>query len=334
MSAILVTGAAGFIGSWVAEALAARGDAVVGVDNFNDYYDPSIKRDRAKRLKDRVPIHETDIADYKALERIFDAHRFDKVCHLAAQAGVRYSLTNPFAYETANGLGTLNVLELCRHKGVKTLVYASSSSVYGGNKKIPFSVDDPVDQPISLYAATKKYNELMAHTYHHLYGLRCTGLRFFTVYGPWGRPDMALFRFTKAILAGETIDIYNHGNMLRDFTYVDDIIEGLVRVMRMIPKPDGNWNGNRPDPGTSFAPYRIYNIGGSQPVRLMDFIEALDDILGMKAGKNMLPLQKGDVVATCADAQDLENAVDFRPCIPVTEGIRRFVEWYRSYYEV
>jgi UDP-glucuronate 4-epimerase len=316
MSAILVTGAAGFIGSWVAEALAARGDVVVGVDNFNDYYDPSIKRDRAKRLKDRVPIHETDIADYKALERIFDAHRFDKVCHLAAQAGVRFSLTNPFAYETANGLGTLNVLELCRHKGVKTLVYASSSSVYGGNTKTPFSVDDPVDKPISLYAATKIYNELMAHTYHHLYGLRCTGLRFFTVYGPWGRPDMALFKFTKAVLEGKPIEVFNYGKMRRDFTYVTDVVAGVLASL------------------DKEHPCEVFNLGNSHTVELLHFIRCIEKELGREARKNLLPLQPGDVPETFADIQKSRDKLGFNPAIGIEEGIRRFIAWYKDYYKV
>jgi UDP-glucuronate 4-epimerase len=316
MARILVTGAAGFIGFWTAEALAARGDAVVGVDNFNDYYDPSIKRARAKRLKDRVPIIEADIADYKALEKVFDAHGFDKVCHLAAQAGVRYSLTNPFAYETANGLGTLNVLELCRHKGVKTLVYASSSSVYGGNEKIPFSVDDPVDKPISLYAATKKYNELMAHTYHHLYGLRCTGLRFFTVYGPWGRPDMALFKFTKAILEGKPIEVYNYGKMRRDFTYVTDIAAGVLASL------------------DKESPCEIFNLGNSQTVELLHFIHCIEKELGREALKNLLPLQPGDVPETFADIQKSRDRLGFNPAVGIEEGIRRFIAWYKDYYKV
>ena len=333
---VLVTGAAGFIGYHLARRLLSEGVEVFGTDNLNAYYDPKLKSDRLNMLREfpAFAFRKLDLTDRDGMTRVFDEHSFDAVIHLAAQAGVRYSLENPHAYIDSNVAGFMNILEDCRNHEVPHLVFASSSSVYGANTRMPFSVHHNVDHPVSLYAATKKANELMAHTYASLYGIPCTGLRFFTVYGPWGRPDMALFTFTKAILEGSTIDIYNHGNMQRDFTYIDDIVEGLVRVMRMIPKPDANWNGERPDPGTSFAPYRIYNIGGSQPVRLMDFIEVLEDTLGKKAQKNMLPLQKGDVVSTCADAQDLEDAVGFRPCIPVTEGIRRFVEWYRGYYRV
>lgn len=333
---VLVTGAAGFIGYHLAKRLLGDGDEVFGIDNLNNYYDPKLKNDRLDMLREfpAFTFRKLDLEDREGMSRVFEEHAFGAVMHLAAQAGVRYSLENPYAYIDSNVSGFMNILEDCRHHEIPHLVFASSSSVYGANTKMPFSVHDNVDHPVSLYAATKKANELMAHTYASLYGVPCTGLRFFTVYGPWGRPDMALFKFTKAILEGRTIDIYNHGNMQRDFTYVDDIIEGLVRVMRMIPKPDANWNGENPDPGTSFAPYRIYNIGGSQPVRLMDFIEVLEDTIGKKADRNMLPLQKGDVVSTCADARDLENAVGFRPCIPVTEGIRRFVQWYRSYYGI
>lgn len=333
---VFVTGTAGFIGFHLAKRLLEEGVTVFGIDNLNAYYDPKLKNDRLSILKG-IPGFEfmkLDLVDREGMARVFEDHEFDAVIHLAAQAGVRYSLENPHAYIDANLVGFMNILEGCRASRSPHLVFASSSSVYGANTKMPFSVHDNVDHPVSLYAATKKANELMAHTYADLYKIPCTGLRFFTVYGPWGRPDMALFKFTKAIIEGSAIDVYNHGNMQRDFTYVDDIVEGLVRVMRAIPQPDAKWSGDRPDPGTSFAPYRIYNIGGSHPVKLIDFISMLEDAIGKKAQKNMLPLQMGDVVATCADATDLENAVDFRPRIPVAEGIRRFVDWYRSYYAV
>lgn len=333
---VFLTGAAGFIGFHLAKRLLAENVQVFGIDNLNAYYDPKLKKDRLDILN-AIPgfeFRKLDLVDAEGMSGVFKEHEFDAVIHLAAQAGVRYSLENPRAYIDANIVGFMNILEGCRMSRMPHLVYASSSSVYGGNTKMPFSVHDNVDHPVSLYAATKKANELMAHTYADLYGIPCTGLRFFTVYGPWGRPDMALFKFTKAIFEGSTIDIYNHGNMQRDFTYIDDIVEGLVRIMRVIPEPDRNWNGARPDPGTSFAPYRVYNIGGSHPVQLMDFITALEDAIGRKADKNMMPLQKGDVVATCADADDLEKAVGFRPQVPVSVGIRRFVDWYRSYYKV
>ncbi len=333
---VFVTGTAGFIGFHLAKRLLDDGETVFGIDNLNPYYDPKLKQDRLGLLT-RMPgfgFEKIDLTDREAMARVFEEQRFDAVIHLAAQAGVRYSLENPHAYIDANLSGFMNILEGCRMSNAPHLVFASSSSVYGANTRMPFSVHDNVDHPVSLYAATKKANELMAHTYASLYKLPCTGLRFFTVYGPWGRPDMALFKFTKAILEGATIDVYNYGNMQRDFTYVDDIIEGLVRVMRVIPQPDANWSGEHPDPGTSFAPYRVYNIGGSRPVKLIDFITILEDAIGKQADKNLLPLQMGDVVSTCADAVDLEKAVDFRPQVPVAEGIRRFVEWYRSYYAV
>jgi len=333
---VLVTGAAGFIGFHLAKRLLEEGTSVYGIDNLNPYYDPALKHDRLKILGPygNFRFEQLDLTDRTGMERLFKDGVFDVVVHLAAQAGVRYSIDNPHSYIDSNLVGFLHILEGCRHTSVSHLVYASSSSVYGANVKMPFSVHDNVDHPISLYAATKKANELMAHTYASLYGIPCTGLRFFTVYGPWGRPDMALFKFTKAIVEDSVIDIYNYGDMKRDFTYIDDIVEGIVRVMSLAPKPDGKWDASRADPGTSFSPYRIYNIGGSHPVELMHFIDALENELGRKARKNMLPLQKGDVKETVADVVDLEEATHFRPQIPVEEGIRRFVEWYRTYYRV
>lgn len=333
---VFVTGVAGFIGFHFAKRLLEEGHRVFGIDNLNPYYDPGLKKDRLVQLdafRD-FSFEMLDLADRPGMERVFAERRFERVVHLAAQAGVRHSIENPHTYVDSNLTGFLHVLEGCRHNGVPHLVYASSSSVYGANAKMPFSVHDNVDHPISLYAATKKANELMAHAYAALYGIPCTGLRFFTVYGPWGRPDMALFKFTRAILEGRAIDIYNYGDMQRDFTYIDDIVEGVCRVMSLIPEPDASWDSSRPDPGTSFAPSRIYNIGGSHPVHLMHFIEVLEKTLGMKAERNMLPLQKGDVLSTCADVMDLEKAVGFRPEVPVETGIRRFVEWYRSYYRL
>ncbi len=333
---VFVTGVAGFIGFHLAQCLLAQGHRVSGMDNLNPYYDPALKRDRLAKLTPRAgfSFRELDLADRAGMEQVFAQERFDVVVHLAAQAGVRYSIDNPHAYVDSNLTGFLHILEGCRHSGTGHLVFASSSSVYGANVKMPFSVHDNVDHPISLYAATKKANELMAHTYAALYGIPCTGLRFFTVYGPWGRPDMALFKFTSAILEGRPIDIYNHGDMQRDFTYIDDIVEGVYRVMGHVPAPDPAWSGAAPDPGVSFAPYRIFNIGGSHPVGLMHFIGVLEEKLGRQAIKNMLPLQPGDVKATCADALDLEEAVGFRPQVTVEKGIERFVEWYRSYYRV
>lgn len=315
MSTILVTGIAGFIGSTTAHALADRGDTVVGVDNFNPYYDPTLKRARARRLAGKAAIVEADIVDFKAMKDVFSRHKIDKVIHLAAQAGVRYSIENPFAYEQANNLGTLNLLEICREKGVKSFVFASSSSVYGGNTKIPFSVDDNVDRPISLYAATKKYNELMAHVYHHLYGINCTGLRFFTVYGPWGRPDMALFKFTDAIIKGRPIDVYNHGQMKRDFTYVSDIVAGILASL------DKNY------------PYEIFNLGNSATVELTYYIECIERELGRKALKNMLPMQPGDVPATSADIEKSRRMLGFDPKVKIEQGIKEFLTWYRDYYK-
>jgi UDP-glucuronate 4-epimerase len=316
MATILVTGAAGFIGFWTVQSLLERGHRVVGLDNFNPYYDPSLKRARAARLAGRCPIVEAGLEDFQALERLFDEHRPTQVCHLAAQAGVRYSMENPFIYESSNNLGTMNLLELCRRRDVRSFIYASSSSVYGGNERTPFSVEDRVDRPISLYAATKRYNELLAHVYHHLYGIHCTGLRFFTVYGPWGRPDMALFKFTKAILAGQPIDVYNHGRMRRDFTFVTDIVDGITASL------EKNY------------PYEIFNLGDAHPRDLLDFIQVLEKTLGREAKKNLLPLQPGDVPATSADVKDSREKLGFNPRVRVEEGIPRFVEWYREYYKV
>ncbi|MBK9217639.1 MAG: NAD-dependent epimerase [Uliginosibacterium sp.] len=331
---ILITGAAGFIGMHTALVLLARGDEVVGIDNLNDYYDPQIKRDRLARLSafPNFRFIEMDIADRPGIERVFAAERFDKVVNLAAQAGVRYSIQNPHAYVDANIVGFVNILEGCRHSGVKHLVYASSSSVYGGNEKMPFSESDSVDHPVSLYAATKKANELMAHTYSHLYGLPTTGLRFFTVYGPWGRPDMALFLFTKAILAGEPIKVFNYGKMQRDFTYVDDIVEGVVRTLDRPAEPDASFDPQAPNPGTSRAPYRVFNIGNQGPVELMAFIEAIEEALGITAQKDLLPIQPGDVPATFSDVSALSAWTGFTPGTPIKEGVAKFVAWYRGYF--
>lgn len=333
---VLVTGAAGFIGSILAHRLLDRGDAVVGVDNLSDYYDVRLKEARLNRLKAKAGFRFEllDIASRDRTGSLFALNKFDAVVHLAAQAGVRYSLTNPHAYIDANLVGFINILEGVRHYGVKHLVFASSSSVYGANGKLPFSEHDNVDHPVSLYAATKKSNELMAHSYAHLYGLRCTGLRFFTVYGPWGRPDMALFLFTKGILSGRPIPVFNQGNMVRDFTYVDDIVEGVVRVVDHPAAPNSSWHADSPDPATSQAPYRIYNIGNNRPVKLMQYIEVLEQALGKKAVLDLQPMQKGDVPATTADVSALQEAVGYRPSTPVEVGIPKFVEWYRSYYKV
>ncbi|HVG20765.1 MAG TPA: NAD-dependent epimerase [Blastocatellia bacterium] len=333
---ILVTGAAGFIGMHVALRLSGRGDEVVGVDNLNDYYDVRLKEDRLAILLSNLKFRfiKTDIADGEAMGELFSRERFDRVVNLAAQAGVRYSLQNPHAYVSSNIAGFANILELCRHHDIKHLVYASSSSVYGANTKTPFSVHDCVDHPVSLYAATKKANELMAHTYSHLYGLPTTGLRFFTVYGPWGRPDMAVMLFTKAILEGRPIDVFNFGKMQRDFTYIDDIVEGVVRVLDAPPEGNPKWSGHQPDPGSSYAPYKIYNIGNNRPVELIRLIEVLEDCLGRKAEKNFLPLQPGDVVVTCADVSDLMRELDFKPITAIETGIKRFADWYCSYYQV
>ena len=333
---VLVTGAAGFIGFHVSQRLLARGDTVIGLDNMNNYYEVRLKEARLALLKEqtRFSFHHLDLADRTGIEKIFTKETPERVIHLAAQAGVRYSLTNPHTYIDSNLVGFLHILEGCRHNHVRHLVYASSSSVYGANTKMPFSIHDNVDHPVSLYAASKKANELMAHTYSHLYNLPTTGLRFFTVYGPWGRPDMALFLFTKAILAGRPIDVFNHGQMRRDFTYIDDIVEGVIRVTDHIPQPNPDWSGMHPDPGTSKAPYKVYNIGNNKPVELLHFIEVLEHHLGKKAEKNFLPLQPGDVLETCADVEDLMRDVGFRPDTPLTIGIARFVDWYRSYSQV
>jgi len=329
---VLVTGAAGFIGMHCAERLLARGDEVIGVDNLNDYYDVRLKEARLARLSGKFSFVRADVADRDAMERLFSEHRPQRVIHLAAQAGVRYSLKNPHAYVQSNVVGFLNILEGCRHSGVEHLVYASSSSVYGSNAHLPFSVHDNVDHPISLYAATKKSNELMAHVYAHLYRLPVTGLRFFTVYGPWGRPDMALFLFTRAILEGRPIDVYNHGRMRRDFTYIDDIVEGVLRTLDRVATPDPAFNADRPDPARSAAPARVYNIGNNQPVELMTYIETIEKALGKTAVKNFLPLQPGDVTETYADIDDLAADTGFRPKTSVELGVRRFVEWYLSVY--
>jgi UDP-glucuronate 4-epimerase len=333
---VLVTGAAGFIGHALTLAVLGRGDNVLGIDNLSTYYDVRLKQARLDRLKGHPEFRFEliDVASRQAMASLFAMNRFDAVVHLAAQAGVRYSLTNPHAYVDANLVGFINVLEGARNHGVKHLVYASSSSVYGANTKLPFSEHDNVDHPYSLYAATKKANELMAHSYAHLYGLACTGLRFFTVYGPWGRPDMALFLFTRGILAGRPIAVFNQGDMVRDFTYVDDIVQGILRVIDHPAKPNVGWRGDTPDPATSQAPYRIYNIGNNRPVKLMRYIEVLEDALGRKAVLDLQPMQKGDVPATMADVSALEEAVGYRPATPVEVGIPRFVEWYRSYYKV
>lgn len=331
---ILVTGAAGFIGSHLSQRLLVRGDEVVGLDNLNDYYDVELKKARLERLQghEAFTFAKLELADQQAIAKLFEREHFDVVVNLAAQAGVRYSLTNPQAYIDSNIQGFVNILEGCRHQKVGHLVYASSSSVYGSNTKMPFSVHDNVDHPVSLYAATKKSNELMAHTYSHLFGLPTTGLRFFTVYGPWGRPDMALFLFTRAILAGEAIDVFNYGKMRRDFTYVDDIVEGVVRLIDRPAAANPNWQSDAPDPATSRAPWRVYNIGNDQPVELMEMITTLEECLGREAEKNMMPIQPGDVPATWADVDALVDEVDFKPQTTLKEGIQRFVDWYLDYY--
>ena len=332
----LVTGTAGFIGYHVAERLLARGDEVTGLDNVNDYYDVRLKHARMARLEGKrgYDFIKLDVSDREGMERAFAQWKPEVVIHLAAQAGVRYSLTNPHAYVQSNLAGFMNILEGCRHQQVRHLVYASSSSVYGGNTRQPFSIHDNIDHPVSLYAASKKANELMAHTYSHLYGLPTTGLRFFTVYGPWGRPDMAMFLFTKAILEGQPIDVFNHGKMRRDFTYIDDIVEGVVRTADRVAMPNPAYSSDAPDPGTSSAPYRVYNIGNSAPVELMDMIAVLERVVGRTAEKRMLPLQPGDVPDTWADVADLTRDVGFKPATPIEEGIRRFVAWYREYYHI
>ena len=334
MDPVLITGAAGFIGYHVAERYLAAGRPVVGVDDLNAYYDVGLKQARLARLEAHPGFRflRLDIADAAAVDALFSEHRYKLVIHLAAQAGVRYSLENPRAYARSNVDGFLNILEGCRHHGCEHLVYASSSSVYGARTKMPFSVRDNVDHPVSLYAATKKANELFAHSYSHLYRLPTTGLRFFTVYGPWYRPDMALFLFTRAILAGEPISVFNNGLMQRDFTYVDDVVDGVVRIGECIAAPNPSWDGGRPDPGTSLAPYRLYNIGNNRPVQLLHLIEVLEGCLGVKAVRRMLPMQAGDVPATYADVDDLSAAVGFAPATPIEAGVERFVRWYRDYY--
>jgi len=333
---VLVTGAAGFIGYHVAGKLLQRGDEVVGLDNLNEYYDVTLKQARLSNLEQQpgFTFEKLDLADRDGMEALFARGAFDRVVHLAAQAGVRYSIENPHAYVSSNVVGTLHVLEGCRHHEVEHLVYASTSSVYGANTDMPFSIHQNVDHPLSLYAATKKSNELMAHTYSSLYGLPTTGLRFFTVYGPYGRPDMALFLFTRNILAGTPIDVFNYGHHRRDFTYIDDIVDGVIRTLDHVAGANPDWDSNHPDPATSSAPYRIYNIGNSRPVDLMRYIEVIEDCLGRKAEKNLLPMQPGDVPDTYADVEALENAVGYRPATPVEEGVARFIEWYLGYYSV
>jgi len=334
MSKILVTGAAGFIGSHLCRRLLADGHSVTGLDNLNDYYDVRLKKDRLQQLEGQPDFRfiKMDLTDRKHLSELFVQEQFDCVAHLAAQPGVRYSLENPRAYIDSNIVGFANILEDCRHNGIQHLVYASSSSVYGANESVPFSVHDNVDHPLSLYAASKKANELMAHTYSHLYNLPTTGLRFFTVYGPWGRPDMAYFLFARAILAGEPINVYNYGKMRRDFTYIDDIIEGVVRVLEQPATPNPDWQGKQPDPATSRAPWRIYNIGNNHPVELEEFIQTIEQALGMKAERNMMPIQPGDMLETFADIDSLVEQAEFRPTTSIKQGIRAFVDWYREYY--
>ncbi|MBB03299.1 MAG: NAD-dependent epimerase [Rubinisphaera brasiliensis] len=336
MKKYLVTGAAGFIGFHLSQKLMDRGDQVIGIDNLNDYYEVALKEARLAQLQERdsFSFHKLDLSDRDGINALFAAQKPDVVVNLAAQAGVRYSLTNPHAYVDSNLVGFVNILEACRHNETKHLVYASSSSVYGSNKKMPFSIHHSVDHPVSLYAASKKANELMAHTYSHLYGLPTTGLRFFTVYGPWGRPDMALFLFTKAILEGRPIDVFNYGKMQRDFTYVDDIVEGVIRVSDNTPQPNPEWSGDEADPGSSSAPYKLYNIGNNQPVELMHMIETLEKCLGKTAEKNLMPIQPGDVPATYADVDDLVRDVGFSPATPIETGISNFVDWYRDFYKV
>jgi UDP-glucuronate 4-epimerase len=333
---VLVTGAAGFIGFHLSQRLMESGTNVVGLDNLNPYYSVKLKEDRLAQLEGHphFTFAHLDIADRPGMERLFSENRFNVVVHLAAQAGVRYSLQNPHAYIDANIVGFMNILEGCRHHGVRHLVFASSSSVYGANTKMPFSVHHNVDHPVSLYAATKKANELMAHTYSHLYGLACTGLRFFTVYGPWGRPDMALFLFTDAILKGRPIQVFNHGRMQRDFTYIDDIVEGVVRIMERLPAPNAAWSGDQPDPGTSYVPYKIYNIGNNRPVELKHFIETIEELLGRRARKEYLDMQPGDVPATYADVDDLIADVGFKPATGIRTGIESFIAWYKGYYHI
>jgi UDP-glucuronate 4-epimerase len=336
MKKILITGGAGFIGAHLAQKLIADGAEVVGLDNINDYYDPQLKKDRMAALAEgpRFTHVNIELADRKAVETLFQDHSFDAVVNLAAQAGVRYSLINPNSYVDTNIVGFVNILEGCRHSGVKHLVYASSSSVYGANTKMPFSVHDNVDHPVSLYAASKKANELMAHTYSHLFNLPTTGLRFFTVYGPWGRPDMALFLFTKAIMENRPIDVFNNGKMERDFTYIDDIVEGVCRVIHRVPESSPAWNGDAPDPATSYCPYRVYNIGNNNKEKLLRYIEVLEECLGRKAEKNFLPMQPGDVPATFANVDDLVEDFNYKPATTLEYGIGKFVDWYKDYFNI
>ena len=336
MKKILITGAAGFIGAHLSRKLIANGEEIWGIDNINDYYDPQLKRARMAALAEgeRFTHLDMDISDRPAMAKLFEEHKFDCVVNLAAQAGVRYSLENPHSYVDTNLVAFVNLLEGCRHSGVEHFVYASSSSVYGANTSMPFSVHDNVDHPVSLYAASKKANELMAHTYSHLFNLPTTGLRFFTVYGPWGRPDMALFLFTRAIMAGEPINVFNKGNMERDFTYIDDIVEGVFRVIYKIPEPNPAWSSDDPDPATSYCPYRVYNIGNNNKEKLMRYIEVLEDCLGKKAEKNLMPMQPGDVPATYANVDDLVRDLDYKPATTLEYGIDKFVRWYRDYYKV
>ncbi|MEN0003602.1 MAG: NAD-dependent epimerase [Bacteroidota bacterium] len=350
MTKHLITGTAGFIGYHLAQALVERGDTVIGLDVINDYYDVNLKYSRLtqagfdvkeleynKLIQSKINLNhffiQLQLEDEANLNELFRTQRFDKVCNLAAQAGVRYSLINPRAYINSNIIGFTNILECCRHHNVKHLAYASSSSVYGLNESVPFATSDNVDHPISLYAASKKSNELMAHTYSHLFDLPTTGLRFFTVYGPWGRPDMALFLFTKAMLQGEAINVFNHGKMVRDFTYIDDIVEGVIRVLDHPPKGNAAWSGKSPDPSTSKGPYKVYNIGNNNPVQLMDFIQAIEQELGIKAEKNMMPIQPGDVAMTHADVKDLVHDLGYKPATPIQKGVKAFINWYREYYQ-
>ncbi len=335
-TSILITGAAGFIGFHLSKKFMDNGYQVVGIDNLNDYYDVNLKKSRLAILEENssFKFYKTELDDIESLKKIFGDNKFEYVVNLAAQAGVRYSLINPFAYTSSNITGFVNILERCKDHKIKHLLYASSSSVYGANTKMPFSTNDNIDHPISLYAATKKANELMAHTYSSSFGLPTTGLRFFTVYGPWGRPDMALFLFTKAILEGKPIDVYNHGKMKRDFTYVDDIVEGVYRLTWKIPEPDTSWSSDNPNPSTSFAPYAVFNIGNNSPVELMDFISAIEKHTGKEAIKNFMPIQTGDVPATFADVSGLEKAIDYKPKMSVDLGIQKFIKWYRDFYKI
>ena len=333
---VLVTGAAGFVGFYVIQKLISHQVEVVGLDNVNDYYNVALKEARLEILNtlEGFKFVKLDLADGNSIRDLFVAEKFDRVIHLGAQAGVRYSIENPLAYADSNLVGHLNILEACRHNNIEHLIYASSSSVYGLNAKTPFSTEDSVDHPVSLYAATKKANELMSHTYSHLYDLPTTGLRFFTVYGPWGRPDMAYFKFTKAILNGDTIDVYNNGNLSRDFTYIDDIVEGVVRIADVIPKKDESWTVENGNPASSCAPYAVYNIGNGNPVNLMEFIQCIESELGIEAKKNYLPMQMGDVYTTYADVENLFSAINYRPRTQIKEGVARFIDWYKDYYQV